>query len=169
MTQQRPRWSGPLNCPPEQGFCGCRSPVPDAREDHLEGAARWAPFHRRCCAGRRRAGLARRRGVAGRGGRPTRAHRRALACAWADARAARPARPGPGRQGLGGDAGRRRGLSGGSARGPRSAVAVRARRFRRDGVSGDRPARLRPWAVGGPPGRERASTPGTPARGRSGS
>src|SRR5918997_3543646 len=25
MTQQRPRWSGPLDCPPEQGFFGCQS------------------------------------------------------------------------------------------------------------------------------------------------
>ena len=31
MKQLRPRWSGAQNCPSEQGFRGCRSPVPAAR------------------------------------------------------------------------------------------------------------------------------------------
>src|SRR5687768_6250312 len=47
MKQSRPRWSGSLDCPPEQGFFGLLRLEAPTREDHLEGAARWAPFHRR--------------------------------------------------------------------------------------------------------------------------
>jgi hypothetical protein len=36
------RWSGPLNRPPEQGFFGLLKDEERAREDHLEGDARWA-------------------------------------------------------------------------------------------------------------------------------
>jgi hypothetical protein len=35
MKQQRPRWSGPLDCPPEQGFCVVLKPAGPTREEHL--------------------------------------------------------------------------------------------------------------------------------------
>src|SRR3954471_10653383 len=75
MKQLRPRWPGPLNCPTEQGVFGVSKVEAPAREDHLEGAARWAPFHRRSRVGRRGAGVACRRGTVGRGGRPARPDR----------------------------------------------------------------------------------------------
>src|SRR4051794_22985483 len=75
MKQLRPRWSGPLNCPTEQGFFGVSKVEAPAREDHLEGVARWAPFDRRRRVGWRGAGVARGRGIVGRGGRPARADR----------------------------------------------------------------------------------------------
>jgi hypothetical protein len=59
----------------EQGFFGLSKVEGPAREDHLEGAARWAPFHRRSRVGRRGPGVARGRGVVGRGGRPARPDR----------------------------------------------------------------------------------------------
>ena len=126
MTQPRPRWSGPRNCPPEQGFCGMSKACRPAREDHLEGAARWAQIHRRCHAGRRRLGVARRRGVAGRSGRPARVDGCVVAGAGGDARPSRSPRPGPGRARLGGDARRRRRLPFGPAGDARPRAAVRA-------------------------------------------
>jgi len=53
MKQQRPRWSGPLDCPPEQGFFGFLRLEGSTREDHLEGDTRWAPIHGKSLAGRR--------------------------------------------------------------------------------------------------------------------
>jgi len=156
MKQLRPRWSGAQNCPSEQGFCGCRSPVPDAREDHLEGAARWPQFHGRCDGGRRGIGLARRRRAAGRGGRSAGPDARALAGACGDARAARRARPRPGRSRPGRDARRRRRLPFGSARRARPGAAVRQGRVERHGVSGHRCHRRRPSATGRAAGRSRA-------------
>ena len=41
MKQERPRWSGPLDCPPEQGLCTLLMLAGPTREDHLEGDARW--------------------------------------------------------------------------------------------------------------------------------
>jgi len=35
MKQQRPRWSGPLGCPPEQGFFWLSKTEGPTREDHL--------------------------------------------------------------------------------------------------------------------------------------
>src|SRR5215213_7108047 len=77
MKQQRPRWSGPLGCPPEQGFFGLLKDVEPTREDHLEGDARWAPDNRRSNVGRRRVGLARWQRAARPGRRQDGAHARA--------------------------------------------------------------------------------------------
>jgi hypothetical protein len=43
MKRARPRWAGPRNRLPEQGFCGCSSPAGSTREDSSNGDARWAP------------------------------------------------------------------------------------------------------------------------------
>ena len=71
-----------------------------------------------------------------------------VARAGGDARAAWPPRSRAGRPRPGGDARRRRGLSGRSARGPRSAAAVRGGGVGRDGVSGDRRDRRATRAAG---------------------
>src|SRR3954447_24893853 len=72
MKQLRAPWAGALDCPIEQGFFGVSKVEAPAREDHLEGVARWAPFHRRRRVGWRGAGVARGRGTVGRGGRQAR-------------------------------------------------------------------------------------------------
>ena len=36
MRQLRPRWSGPLDCPPGKGFFGLLKLVESMREVHLE-------------------------------------------------------------------------------------------------------------------------------------
>src|SRR4051794_23353591 len=98
MKQLRPRWSGPLNCPIEQGFFGVSKVEAPAREDHLEGVARWAPFHRRRRVGWRGAGVARGRGTVGRGGRQARPDGGVVGGSGEDARAARRGRT-PARRG----------------------------------------------------------------------
>jgi hypothetical protein len=56
MRQERPRWSGALDCPPEQALCGLLRLAGPTREDHLEGDARWAPDDGNCEGARRRSG-----------------------------------------------------------------------------------------------------------------
>ena len=39
MKQERPWWSGPLDCPSEQALCGLLMLAGPTREDHHEGDA----------------------------------------------------------------------------------------------------------------------------------
>src|SRR3954447_1124151 len=54
-----PAGAGPRERPPEQRFFGLLTVEKRAREDHLEGAARWPLFHGRCHGGRSGGGVAR--------------------------------------------------------------------------------------------------------------
>src|SRR3954452_16864460 len=125
MRQLRPRWSGPLNCPAEQGFFGL---------SRLEGPARG--FTLKVSRDRRQLTVEVRadgEGVVSHAGAALLAEaadRLGLTGAVSgglarDASAARRARPRPRGARPGGDARRRRRLPFGPARGPRPAAVVR--------------------------------------------
>ena len=80
MKQLRPRWSGPLDCPPGQALCGLRKLAGPTREDHLEGDARWAPDHANRERSRGRVGVARRQRAFGAGRGQDGAHARVGHC-----------------------------------------------------------------------------------------